>query len=412
MLKKAILTLAFCLSLFLLWFAVYNYRQAEPIAEENLRGLALSVAAAIENLAVNDPSLAGLAAYRTNDIAYFALVDRQGRYRFHSNPDLAGKTVDDREFLARLARDPRSEERVTLGTGERAFQYVAPLHLPGETLILRLTLHSFRADAVLRRARIDTAILVGLLAAVWLLAAALIRYARREELHRLELARREHLVKLGEMGAMLAHEIRNPLGGIKGFAQVIARKPDALRNAGFAQQIVGEAVRLETLVNELLAYSVSEPAAKAPLDLAELVERSAALLDPEALERGVEVVLHAPEHLPVLGSRDRLEQVLLNLGKNALQAMPDGGTLRIEAVAAGGDALVTVADSGCGIDGEDLPRVFDPFFTTKPRGTGLGLALCKKIVEEHRGVVAIASAAGDGTSVTVTLPLSGATKGT
>jgi len=403
MLKKATLSLGIFTSCFLLWFAVFNYRQAGPIAEENLRGLALSLTAAIENIAVHDPSLAGLARLHTNDIAYFALVDRSGVYRFHSNADLVGAPVKP-EMLKEFPRGSRSEARVTLGTGERAFRYTAPVYLSGETLVLHLTLHTYRADAVVRRAKLNMTILLGLLVAGWMLSIGLFRYARREELHQIAMARKESLAKLGEMGAMLAHEIRNPLAGIKGFAQVIAKKPQEQRNSVFAQNIVTEAVRLENLVNDLLAYVASDGPAKACFDLGELIDHTVSLLAPEASDQNVVIEKESPHALRCFGNRDRLEQALLNLGKNALQSMPAGGVLRLTGSAAGHNAIICLRDSGHGIAGKDLPKVFEPFFTTRARGTGLGLALCRKIVEEHHGTVELASELNHGTTVTVTLP--------
>jgi two-component system sensor histidine kinase HydH len=406
MLKKAIIAVGICISLFLFWFAVHNYREAGPIAEENLRGLALSLTAAIENLAVNDPSLTGLVKFHTSDLAYFTLVDRGGIYRFHSNPDLIGTSVKDAVFFKELRKASGAEARVMLGTGESAFQFTTPVYLPGETLVLRLTLHTYRADAVVRRAKLNMTILLGLLVSGWLLTLALFRYARREDLHQMEMARQESLAKLGEMGAMLAHEIRNPLAGIKGFAQVIAKRPLEPRNSGFAQKIVAEAVRLEDLVSELLAYAASDGPAHTSVDLSELIGHSVSLLKSEALELNVKIVMDGPEALKLTGNRDRLEQALLNLGKNALQSMPDGGVLRLTLFATGNEAVITVGDSGHGIADQDMPRVFEPFFTTKARGTGLGLALCRKIVEEHGGTIKLASVIDKGTTVTITLPLS------
>lgn len=402
MLKKAILALGILTSCFLLWFAVFNYRQADPIAEENLRGLALSLTAAIENLAVQDSSFAALAKFHPSDIAYFALVNSRGIYRFHSNPDLVGAHIKaDRPQVT-----SRSEARVTLGTGERAFQFIAPVNLPGETLALHLTLHTYRADAVVRRAKLNMTILLGLLVAGWMLSIGLYRFARREELHQLALSRKESLAKLGEMGAVLAHEIRNPLAGIKGFAQVIAKKPQDERNRVFAQNIVTEAVRLENLVSELLAYVATDCATYASINLAELMDYTVSLLAAEASEGSVTIAKQYPDNLYLMGNRDRLEQALLNLGKNALQAMPAGGSLRLAAVAADSSARITVTDSGQGIAEQDLPQVFEPFFTTKARGTGLGLALCKKVVDEHRGSISLESEPNRGTTVTIILPCS------
>ena len=402
MFKKATLLLGVFVTCSLLWFAVYDYRQAGPIAQENLRGEAHSLSTAVEQLASGDPSLKTLRAFHPRDVAYFAVVDRHGVYRFHSNADLVGTTVEG--SAGPLPLLTRSETMVVLGTGERAYRFTSPINLRGEPMALVLTLHTHRADAVIRRARLNSTIVLALIAAGWLLGLGLMQYARREERHQEELARKEALAKLGEMGAVLAHEIRNPLAGIKGFAQVIAAKPQEARNALFAGNIVTEAVRLESLVNDLLAYAANEPAAREDFPLCELLRHTVALLRPEADGQGVAMESACTDDLVVHANRDRVEQALLNLGRNALQAMPQGGELRLAAECRGGVAVVSVSDTGHGIADEHRALVFEPFFTTKPRGTGLGLALCKKIIEENGGRIALASRAGEGTTVSVTLP--------
>lgn len=369
-----------------------------------MRGLALSLTAAIENIALHDPSLQSLSTFQTHDIAFFDLVDRKGIHRFHTNPDLIGTRLDGNIPLATLKDGATSSQRITLRTGENVYEFIAPLYLPGETLALRLTLHTYRADTVIRRARLNMIVLFGLLVAGWVLGIALFRFTRREEQHRLEMARRESLAQLGEMGAMLAHEIRNPLAGIKGYAQVISKKPQDERNGGFAQRIVTETLRLETLVNELLSYAKSDREEMATLNLTEIVWHTAALIRQEAEQLQIKIICECQESIPIDGNRDRLTQVLLNVVKNALQAVPAGGTVRITAGADMRHAHVTVCDNGHGISPEDLSRIFEPFFTTKARGTGLGLALCRKIVEEHEGTITVHSVVGEGTAVTITIP--------
>ncbi len=403
--RKILLLGGILLSAALIWFTVSNYLSARPVAEENLRGLALSLASAIENIALHDPSLQSLGTFQSHDIAFFALVDRKGLYRFHTNPDLIGTPIQGALPLPTLQNGATSDERITLRTGENAFEFYAPLYLPWETLAIRLTLHTYRADAVIRRARLNMMVLFGLLAAGWFLALALYRFTRREEQHRLEMARRESLAQLGEMGAMLAHEIRNPLAGIKGYAQVIEKKPQDERNGGFAQRIVAETLRLESLVNELLSYAKSDRELIVTLNLTAIVSHAAALLRREAEQLQIKIICECQENIPVYGNRDRLTQLLLNVVKNAIQAMPDGGTLRITAAIADREAIIRVCDEGHGISREDMPRIFEPFFTTKARGTGLGLALCRKIVEEHGGKIDVQSAVGQGTSVSIIIPI-------
>jgi two-component system sensor histidine kinase HydH len=403
MLKRFFLLTGMGISLFLIWFAVSNYRASRVIAEENLRGLAHSLTAAIESIAVRDPSLQSLGKFHPADIAFFALLDGKGTFRFHTNPDLVGASDKDRRFNEVLQSKSSLESRVTLGTGETAYEIYSPLYLPGETLVLHLTLHTYRADAVIRRAEFNAAALFALLITGWTLLAILYRFSLREARHQREMEQRERLAQLGEMGAMLAHEIRNPLAGIKGYAQVIEKKPQEERNAGFARGIVKEVLRLENLVNELLAYAGSDSSPLSPVDLGELVASAVSFVRHEAEEQHVTVTSECREAVRVLGNRDKLGQVLLNLMKNALQAMPDGGSLSIKALEAGKDVSITVSDSGEGIAAEQMARIFEPFFTTKARGTGLGLPLCRKIVEAHKGKIQVETAPGKGTTVSITL---------
>ena len=402
--RKLVLLGGILLSAALTWFAISNYQSARSIAEENLRGLALSLTSAIEKIALHDPSLKSLSTFQTHDIAFFALIDQTGVYRFHTNPDLISTPLQGAMPLSTFHDGATSFARVTLRTGEDAFEFNAPLYLPGETIALRLTLHTYRADVVIRRAELNMIVLFCLLSAGWILALALNRFTRREEQHHLEMARLESLAKLGEMGAMLAHEIRNPLAGIKGFAQVIEKKPREERNSDFARRIVAETRRLEALVNDLLAYTGNDRSSMATVDLGEVVSHIADLLRHEAEQLHIDIVSRCPGKMLIIGNRDRLSQVLLNLGKNAIQAMPDGGTLTITAAVDGNKTTIKVSDNGHGISKEELPRIFEPFFTSKARGSGLGLALCRKIVEDHGGSIEVQSTVGQGTSVVITIP--------
>jgi two-component system sensor histidine kinase HydH len=404
MLKRILLPVGIGLSLVLIWFAIANYRASLPIAEETLQGLSLSFATVVENIAVRDPSFRSLSEFRSPDIAYLAIIDKQGIYRFHSNPGLVGKPATGDEYKKVFAGKTVSGTRRTLGTGEKAYEVFVPLYLARETVVLRLALHSYLADTVVRRAEFNMAVVLALLMAGWFLGAFLYRYAVREERHKFEMARRERLAQMGEMGAMLAHEIRNPLAGIKGYAQIIGKRPAEERNAGFAQRIVAEVLRLESLVSDLLAYAGNESYPMASVDLRELIGNTALLIRQEADLQHVTIGIECGGGIQAFGNRDRLGQVLLNLAKNAVQAMPEGGCLFISACVSGKDVIIRVRDSGEGISAENLPRIFDPFFTTKARGTGIGLALCKKIIEEHKGAMTVESTRGTGTSVSVTLP--------
>jgi two-component system sensor histidine kinase HydH len=246
-------------------------------------------------------------------------------------------------------------------------------------------------------------VMVALLIFSWIHAGLIYRYARREEQHRLDLTRQENLARMGEMGAMLAHEIRNPLAGIKGFAQLIENKTDDPRTMDSAQRIIVETLRLEDLTTDLLALARSDGFPVTTIQLTDLLEQTVAMTRSEAEQSNIAITVNCTQNLEVRGSRDRLAQVLLNIVRNGLQAMPHGGTLAITAMPSGSCISIIVTDSGHGIKPDNMPRVFEPFFTTKARGTGLGLALCKKIIEEHNGTIGVKSS-HEGTCVTMVLP--------
>lgn len=404
MLKRIYLLIGIGISIVLVWFAIDNYKASRPIVEENLRGLALSIASAIESIVSDDPSLKSLAEFHPPDCAFFAVIDRHGVYRFHSNTDLTGTTAQNSDFKEAFESKSISERQVTLGTGEIVYEYYLPLYLTRQTDVLQLALHTYRADAVIRRAEYNMAVLFALLILGWILGGILYRFAMREELHQLEMVQREKLARLGEMGAMLAHEIRNPLAGIKGYAQIIEKRPQESRNAGFAHRIVAEVLRLEDLVNDLLVYSGSGSYPMSPVNLRELIAYAVSHVRHEADQQQVTLGYEDSQGMFVVGNRDKLAQVFLNLLKNALQAMPEGGSLRVTTVLSGRNNLITINDTGSGISPEHMKQIFEPFFTTKARGTGLGLALCKKIVEEHAGKIDVESVAGKGTTVFITFP--------
>jgi signal transduction histidine kinase len=219
------------------------------------------------------------------------------------------------------------------------------------------------------------------------------------------------MVAIGQLAAGVAHEINNPLAVILGFAQGmerrIAKVGDQFRVP--VSSIVRETLRCKNLVQELLIFSRTAKKTAERVDINELIRATTVLLEARARTQGVEIVQHLAEpRLVIEANRTQLQQVLVNLGTNAMDAMQSGGTLTIRTRRNGRDDFyLEVADTGEGIPGEVKPRIFDPFFTTKEvgKGTGLGLSLVYEIVQQHQGSISVESDVGKGTTMTVRLPL-------
>jgi len=213
----------------------------------------------------------------------------------------------------------------------------------------------------------------------------------------------ERMAALGEVAAKVAHEIRNPLVSVGGFSKRLERKLDGSLKE-YAAIISGEVERLEHILKEILGFVREVRISKQAVLLGEHVEGILNLMASEIAARGNTLVKEL-EPVSVLIDPNRMKEALLNIITNANQAT-EGGTITVRAYEQGGEAVIEVADTGCGIKRSDLPRIFDPFFTTRPLGTGLGLAIAKRIVEEHGGRIAAHSDwPGGGSIFSIYLPL-------
>ena len=230
------------------------------------------------------------------------------------------------------------------------------------------------------------------------------------------MARTEQLAALGELSAGLAHELRNPLTALKGFAQLLPRRlSDPAFLEKFSQVIANEITRLNDLVERLLVFARPGIGEFQSVSIRKVIDDTMLLLRYQFDKAGVNPEIDDGEMMiPVRCNPARLTQVFLNILINSLQAMPEGGTIRIliredTAILPPGRrikvARLEFHDTGSGIAGEDLHRIFNPFYTTKETGTGLGLAISFRIVEEHGGVIEVDSKEGRGTMIRVLLPM-------
>ena len=227
-----------------------------------------------------------------------------------------------------------------------------------------------------------------------------------------QLRKAERMSALGELSAVLAHEIRNPLGSIKGTAEIL--KDDfrpGERKYEFLEILVREADRLNRVVEDFLQLARPVRLERETCDIMEQLGAVVTLVSPEAASRGVRLLLAPAAIRPVPGHPEKLRQAFLNLVLNGIQACARGGILTIAAaMVSDGEAAspfvdITFTDTGEGMEPDVMARVFDPFYTTKEGGTGLGLAITQRIIESHGGKVAVESRKGRGTVFKVTLPV-------
>jgi len=290
-----------------------------------------------------------------------------------------GDAVPLLEIEATIEGNPRASTR-----------HEALLRRPdGTTVPVRLTFSALRSGEGAR---------LGLIGACDDLSAIRAMEARMRQADR--------LATLGRMAANIAHEIRNPLASLTGAIEVLtssAAASDAQER--LSQIVLRESERLNQIITNFLEYARPAPLALEMVDVADVLEGVLFLLEHRAASGGLKIVRAFSAPLVWRVDPQRFRQVLWNLCLNAVEAMPEGGELRVGATAVPGHKLeVSVADSGHGIAPDDLAHIFEPFFSTKPGGTGLGLSLVHRFVQEHGGDVDVRSTPGLGTMFTVTLP--------
>jgi two-component system sensor histidine kinase HydH len=217
------------------------------------------------------------------------------------------------------------------------------------------------------------------------------------------LERKERLAALGEMAAGMAHEIRNPLGGIHLYASLLAKDVAAMpQSLQLVNKISGGVRRLEGLVSQVLHFTREIQVTRAETDLAAIIETAIDLAQPKIAERAIDVQVRGERPLPARVDEHLLGQAVLNLLLNSVEAMDHGGTLSVQFARAieqdgeGRQVKLTIRDSGPGIPPTILDRIFNPFFTTKETGTGLGLAIVHRIVDAHEGTITVTNPPGGG----------------
>src|SRR6266545_3080466 len=221
----------------------------------------------------------------------------------------------------------------------------------------------------------------------------------------------DRLAAVGRLSANMAHEIRNPLASMSGAIEALTRElpADAARSR-LVEIVLRESERLNHIVGDFLEYARPSPLSPLDVNVAEILDEVLLLIEHRALPANLKVTREYGETLPTRADPQRLRQAVWNLSLNAVQSMPEGGDMRVGAEHVpgpnGGRLKIWISDSGCGIPETDMPHIFEPFFSTKPEGSGIGLALVYRVLEEHGGLVEVRSRVGEGTTFTLTLPAS------
>jgi signal transduction histidine kinase len=268
--------------------------------------------------------------------------------------------------------------------------------------------------AQLRRSQLSTGLALGGIALAFVLTAnlgrTLKRQRREQERLREDLRRAEHLAALGKLLAGVAHEVRNPLTGIRSTVQLWERLPDTARTEGSLKAVIRAVDQLNEIVSRLLYFARPDGAVRESVDVNQVLGETLKLLEAQAASQSVRLELDLEPRMPaVSGSAGSLRQVFLNLATNALHAMPHGGRLGCRTTYQRQTRTIEVrfSDTGPGVSPEDRRHLFEPFFTTRPEGTGLGLALCREIALQHGGSIELEPGTGAGAIFRLVLPAAG-----
>jgi two-component system sensor histidine kinase HydH len=392
--SKGILLLLFLFLLFstgaIIITTWQNLRSVRTVADQSLQNLATALSLSTEN-ALRAQKVRAYDEIRRifsdRIVAYAFIADRDGRIIYHTNPSFIGSTVEVKEQVDDVFRSQQpAGRRTTLRTGVSVYQFDCVLRLSKtHDEILRLVLNRSASDKVEAEAGRIWWVVSGILAVFWIIGFffgwTLIRYTGLQE----ELEQRKRMALIGQMTAVLTHEIRNAIGGIKGFTQWIDEKTtdQDQRKTGLAMILKGTD-RVEGLVNNLLLYSREEAYTFTEFDLLNLVRE---VVDARQTGWAGKVTILGDSVVTVTADREKLGRAILNGARNAIEAMGNSGDLVISITNRRQSIALSIEDTGPGIPETDLTRIFTPFFTTKTDGTGLGLAYSRKVVEGMGGQI-------------------------
>jgi len=397
--------------------SIFTYRNSLIAAEDSLKSQALGIAVSLEASVSKTTSEGGnifkdiIVDGTWEGIAFIALYDSKGLTILHSNENLIGRHIEDPYIKEVAATGKPVYYYAALGTGEKAFVLNFPIHLRDTVRILRLALHTYPAEEIIRQAEFQMVSVSIVIVILWIMGFFFIKAVRRAEEYQQSMAERERLAVLGEMSSVLAHEIRNPLGSIKGFAQYLIEQASETRSSRadnareYLDIIVSESKRIEALTGDLLVYAKPADVRAEPFNLRALIEEILqAMHHSGQMVTNIDVKVSVQSDIDVVSDKEKLRQIATNIIQNSVDAMNNGGTLEIRAHSINELITLSVKDTGSGMDSNTKERLFKPFFTTKTTGTGLGLAIVEQLVKSIKGTIGVESRLQEGTVFTVTIP--------
>jgi len=396
-------------------FAIYNsaasFRMAQQSSESQLRSTAyfigITLDQALNRIGIDSELfLDVIKSQPWEGIAFIALYDINGKVLLHSSKRLIGSSTNDTEIRKSIENPKSHSSYLKLLTGETVYVMDLPIHIHAlvpSLQLLRIALHPYPSRKAIQHAKIHGITASVFVCFLWVLALAYLRYSWKiDELQRREFER-SRFVMLGEMSAVLAHEIRSPLSAIKGFAQYISEKAgkDSSMDEGLGV-IVSESQRLERLTEDLLIYSRPGEIRPESFSLLELIEEVKGLFISE--DKTITIKKDMARTNDVLFTdREKLRQVLINIIQNSMDSIKDEGTIEIQASVENKTVHISIRDSGEGMGEETRKKARQPFFTTRTKGTGLGLGIVENLLKALHGTFSIKSALNQGTTVSISL---------
>jgi signal transduction histidine kinase len=406
-LRLSLFFLLLIFSLAIIFTTNKNVQIVNTLAIQSLTDTAVGLSSAADNalrfMGEKDPSEMN-AIFSDRIVAYALVVRKDGNILFHTNPALISTKLSMQEMEDWISAGTFTSRRIILGTGVPAYEFNFVMYRPDKSPdMLRLVLQTTATDKIIAQAGRMWWITGLLICILWAAGILFERFFTNRVKTQETRENQKRLTIIGQMTASLAHEIRNALGSVKGYAQWLDEKaPEQSPEKEALAAIVMGSMRIETLVRELLLYSKQDAYQNERVELEPLIREAFVVSAPERL---TDMELDVPHGTIVIADREKLIRVMINGIRNALDAMGENGHVRISSHGKGRWVAVSIEDTGKGISEKDQDRLFTPFYTTKTDGTGLGLAYARKVVEGMDGTIKLTNRTnGIGAVLTIQLP--------